>query len=83
MVETVENEQCQVCETYEIFNKLVASGIESDFAFHVAVTQLVVGVVEEAIEEAYDTGYNEGYKVATSDVAEIVKAYADSVEDED
>lgn len=83
MIETVEQEQCQVCETFETFNKLVAGGIEPDFAFHVAVTQLLAGVIEEAIEEAYDKGYDEGYKQGTADVAEITRAYAESVEDEE
>lgn len=83
MVETVEQEQCQVCETHEIFNKLVASGIEPSFAFHVAVTQLVSDVVEEVVEEAYDAGYEAGYKEATADVAEIARAYAESVQDEE
>lgn len=82
MIEAVEQEQCQVCETYEIFNKLVAGGIEPDFAFHVAVTQLVANVVEEAVEEAYDTGYGTGYKEASTDIAEITRAYAESVNDE-
>lgn len=91
MVETVEQEQCEVCETYEIFNKLVASGIEPDFAFHVAVTQLVTSVVGEVLEETYDTGfeeeayvtgYEEGYKQASVDIAEITRAYAESVNEE-
>lgn len=83
MVETVEQEQCQVCETHEIFNKLVESGIEPGFAFHVAVTQLVADVVEEVAEEAYDVGYDVGYKEATTDIAEITRAYAESVNEEE
>lgn len=84
MIETVEQEQeqCQVCETYEIFNKLVAGGIEPDFAFHVAVTQLVANIVEKVAEEAYDAGYDKGYKEASTDIAEITRAYAVSLNEE-
>lgn len=79
----METEQCQVCETHEIFNKLVAIGIEPNFAFHIAVEQLVADFIEEVAVEAYDAGHKVGYKEATADVAEIIGAYAKTVEDEE
>lgn len=75
--------QCQVCATQEIFEALMEIGYDQDHAFHLAVTHLLSNVIETIVEESYDAGYEEGYVEASSDLAEIVKSYADAVKDEE
>lgn len=89
----MEDIKCQVCATQEIFENMVAIGLEQDEAFHMAVTLLLENVIETAIDEGYEAGhligiqegledgYAEGYAEACGDLSQIVSAYADSLED--
>ena len=78
----MEETNCQLCATHEIYEGLKAIGTDSKEAFHLAVGYLLENVLENAIEVTYDkaveVGYDEGYSDATADVAEIVVAYAKS-----
>ena len=90
----MEETNCQLCATHEIYEGLVAIGYDSEEAFHLAVGHLLENVLENAIEttfekaysegveigklEGYETGFDEGYNQATVDVAEVVVAYARS-----
>ena len=90
----MEETKCQLCSTHEIYEGLVAIGYDSEEAFHLSVNHLLENVLENAIEttfdkaysdgfenggkEGYEIGYEEGYNQATTDVAEVVVAYARS-----
>lgn len=81
-----ETKECQVCKTFNIFNNLVELGYEPEYAFHTAVSHLTEVVIDRAVDQAYDKGYEtghlEGYKEATVDLAQIVNAYLEAVENE-
>ena len=90
----MEETNCQLCATQEIYEGLVAVGYDTDEAFHLAVGLLIENIVEDVVETTYDKAYelglNEGkeqgfeagveagYNQATIDVADIVVAYAKS-----
>ena len=90
----MEDTNCQLCATQEIYEGLVAIGYDSKEAFHLAVGHLLENIVEDVVETTYDKayelgveegsikgfedGYEEGYNQATVDVAEVVVAYAKS-----
>ena len=93
----MEETNCQLCATQEIFEGLVAIGYETDEAFHLAVGHLLSNTIENVVETTYDKahqvgfeegyltgeekGFDEGYNQATLDVAEVVVAYARSAND--
>ena len=90
----MEELNCQLCATHEIYEGLVAIGYDSEEAFHLAVGHLLDNVLEEAITHAFlkgseegfeagqEQGFDEGYNQATVDVAEVVVAYAKSANEE-
>ena len=78
----MEELQCKVCTTQNVFENLVALGLEKDEAFHTAVALLLEEVIEQAVEDGYEAGYEVGYKEACGDLAEIVGAYNQSVNEE-
>ena len=90
----MEETNCQLCATQEIYEGLVAVGYDEEEAFHLAVGLLLENIVEDVVETTYDKAYalgfeegkeqgfeegvDKGYNQATIDVADIVVAYAKS-----
>lgn len=77
----MEELKCQVCATQEIYEGMIAIGTEPDEAFHTAVGLLLANVIERAIDDGFEAGHEAGYKEACGDLAEIVGAYSQSVQE--
>lgn len=77
----MEELQCKVCATHEVYEGMVTLGVDPTEAFHNAVVLLLEDVVEIAVDEGFNLGHNVGYKEATEDLAEIVGSYLRTIQE--
>ena len=58
----MEEKNCQLCATYEIYEGFLEAGYDSEEAFHLAVGLLLENIVEDVVETTYDKAYDIGLK---------------------
>lgn len=73
-----DNEDCKICDTYELFTDMMADGLPMDDAFHEAVDMFA----EDLFEVSVEMGVEEGYTLALRDIAGQANEVADKLDEQ-